>query len=167
MDCDKETVTALLSCDANGEAMRGVICGGGVIVKNRQTKFSIAVWLLLGSAFSPAMAGTPVELGNQVIVNKATLGCPKPSDMRRVIELLYQQDQVAAVKFAERQGCRQVLDRVIGVVAKSGRPTVIDCLRPRGEIDCFWIARLRLTVVEPVDYDPFPTKRTPNATGHR
>jgi hypothetical protein len=53
-------------------------------------------------------------------------------------------------------GCSQILQGTIGLVEKSGRPDIIvDCMRPRGEPDCLWIMRLRLTVVEAVDYDPF------------
>ncbi|GAB9242105.1 hypothetical protein [Bradyrhizobium diazoefficiens] len=118
---------------------------------------SIAFFIVTALIVGPAMARTPVKIGDQVIVNKATLGCPKLSDMRRVLELsAIQQDEDAALKLAERQGCRQILAGTIGLIEKSGRPNIIvDCMRPRGEPDCFWIARLRLTVVEPVDYDPF------------
>jgi hypothetical protein len=123
-------------------------------------------------AAGPARATTPVGFGDRVAVNKATLACPKLSDMRRVMELASQQDMQAARAFAERQGCRQILERTVGVVEKSGRPKfVADCLRPQGEPDCFWIMRLRLTVIkkavwEPVDYDPFGSMLppTPKAT---
>jgi hypothetical protein len=122
-----------------------------------------SITILLAAMFvaSPAMATTPVELGDRVAVNKATLACPKLSDMRRVMELTKQQDADAAVAYAKRQGCRQFLDRTVGRVEKSGRPNIVaDCMRLQGEPDCFWIMRLRLTVIkkavlEPVDYDPF------------
>jgi hypothetical protein len=85
-------------------------------------------------AAGPARATTPVGFGDRVAVNKATLACPKLSDMRRVMELASQQDMQAARAFAERQGCRQILERTVGVVEKSGRPKfVADCLRPQGE----------------------------------
>jgi len=104
----------------------------------------------------PAMARMPLELGNQVIVNKSTLGCLALTDMRRVLELYaIQRDEDAALKFARRQVCRQILTGTVGLVEKSGRPLIVDCVRPRGEPDCLWIARLRLNVLEPVDYDPF------------
>lgn len=125
--------------------------------------------ILLAAVFaaSPARATTPVELGDRVAVNKATIACPKLSDMRRVMELTNQQDMDAAVVFAKRQGCRQFLERTVGVVEKSGRPKIVaDCMRPQGEPDCFWIMRLRLTVIkkavlEPVDYDPFARTLAP------
>lgn len=73
--------------------------------------------------------------------------------MRRVLELSAVQQDEDTSKLVERQGWRQILARTIGLVEKSGRPSIIvDCMRPRGgEPGSFWIARLRLTVVEPVD----------------
>jgi hypothetical protein len=120
---------------------------------------NITILLAAVLAVSPAMATTPVGIGDHVTVNKATLACPKLSDMRRTIEL-YMQDEDAAIKLAKRRGCRQILEQTVGVVWKSGRPTILDCLRPQGERDCIWIPRLRLTVIKkavlvPVDYDPF------------
>jgi hypothetical protein len=109
-------------------------------------------------AFGPAMAASP-EQGNLVIVNITTLGCPALADMQRVTGIAVHQNYDAALSYANRRGCRQMAEGLTGVVERSGRPDITDCVRPVGEHDCFWTARLRLSVVERVDYDPFAMGR--------
>lgn len=107
-------------------------------VGDQQSMRNIAFLIIATLIMSPAVGRTPAKVGHQVMVNKATLGCPKLSDMRCVLELsAVQQDEEATSKFAERQGCRQILAGSIGLIEKSGRPSIIvDCMRPRASHHC-------------------------------
>jgi len=81
-----------------------------------------------------------IQIGDRARVTVSGLGCSGRSGVLHVNALLRAGDTVAANRYAQKN-CRMVKPGDVTVF--SANPDTL-CVRPMGELDCFWVDRSRV-----------------------